>query len=106
MFNKGQAFNDIKPISVVDYENIINAGFKDVELIPIHIREYYKTKGDLLALLVKTPILEDFSKINGNSNFDENKTIDDKILDKYIDENRTEKGILLIRRYYGIVAVK
>jgi hypothetical protein len=27
-------------------------------------------------------------------------------LDRYIEENTTEKGILLIRRYYGIVAVK
>ncbi len=35
LFKKGQAYNDIKPISLIDYENIINAGFKKVELIPI-----------------------------------------------------------------------
>ena len=28
------------------------------------------------------------------------------LLDKYIQENTNEKGILLIRRYYGITAVK
>ena len=28
------------------------------------------------------------------------------LLDKYIEENTSEKGILLIRRYYGITAVK
>ena len=27
-------------------------------------------------------------------------------LDKYIADNKSEKGILLIRRYYGIVAEK
>ena len=32
MFNKGQAYKDIKPISVIDYENIVDAGFKKVEL--------------------------------------------------------------------------
>ena len=106
MFNKGQAFNDIKPISLIDYENIINAGFKHVELIPIHTREYYKTKDDLVALLLKTPILEDFSEIKNNENIQKNKTLDMEILDKYIKENKTPKGILLIRRYYGIIAEK
>ena len=43
-FGQGQAFNDEKPISLIDYENIIEAGFKKVELVPIHVREYYKTK--------------------------------------------------------------
>jgi len=101
-FNKGQAYNDIKPISVIDYENIIDAGFKYVELIPIHEKEYYKSKEDLLALLLKTPILMDFSEINDNLD----DMIDEDILDKDIKENTLEKGILLIRRYYGIIAVK
>ena len=105
MFNKGQAFNDKKPISVIDYENIIKAGFKHVELIPIHVREYFKTKEDLLALLLKTPILQDFSEVDVNDSI-ENEMIDINMLDKYIKENTSEKGILLIRRYYGIVAVK
>lgn len=105
MFNKGQAFNDIKPISVIDYENIIKAGFKHVELIPIHVREYFKTKEDLLALLLKTPILQDFSEVDVNDSIG-NEMIDINMLDKYIKENTSEKGILLIRRYYGIVAVK
>ena len=81
LFNRGQAFNDIKPISQIDYENILDAGFRNVELIPIYDREYFKTKDDLLALLLKTPILDDFSEEN-------------------------EKGILLRRRYYGITANK
>lgn len=103
LFGKGQGFNDPTPISLIDYENIIKAGFKKVELIPIHIREYFKTKEDLLALLLKTPILSDFSKISTDNKENE---LDMNLLDEYIKENTTDKGILLIRRYYGISAIK
>ena len=96
LFGRGQGYNAEKPISVIDYESILKAGFKSVELVPIHIREYYKTKDDLMALLLKTPIINDFS----NKEFDEEK------IDKYISENMTAEGILLIRRYYGITATK
>ena len=105
LFNKGQAFNDIKPISQIDYENIMDAGFKNVELVPIYIREYYKTKEDLLALLLKTPILDDFSEERFNNGLVKNE-IDIEKLDMYIKENTYEKGILLRRMYYGIVAGK
>ena len=104
LFGKGQAYNDIKPISQIDYENILDAGFKEVELVPIHVREYYKTKEDLLSLLLKTPILDDFSEIDNNNFQKENINLD--ILGEYIKNNTYEKGILLIRRYYGITAVK
>lgn len=100
LFKRGQAYNDIKPISLIDYENILEVGFKKVELVPIHVREYYETKEDLLALLLKTPILNEFS--NGNEEFDINMNL----LDKYINLHKTNKGILLIRRYYGITAIK
>ena len=106
LFGKGQAFKDDKPISLIDYENIMNAGFKHVELVPIHIREYYKTKEDLMCLLLKTPILIDFSEINSNDNMTDKIDIDNEKIDKYISENTTDKGILLIRRYYGITAIK
>ena len=44
LFGRGQAYKDKIPISIVDYENVLNAGFKDVELIPIHEREFFKNK--------------------------------------------------------------
>ena len=72
--------------------------------MPIHVREYYKTKEDLLSLLLKTPILDDFSEIDNNNFQKENINLD--ILVEYIKNNTYEKGILLIRRYYGITAVK
>ena len=101
-FNRGQAYNDDKPISLIDYETIIDAGFKDVELIPLHIIEYYKTKEDLYALLIKTPILDDMLE----NNMYERKEIEKDVFEKYVKENTTEKGIKLIRRYYGIIARK
>ena len=105
LFERGQAYKDNKPISLIDYENLLDANFKDVELIPIHIREYYKTKEDLLALLLKTPILANFSEIEDSSE-EVREDIDLSLLDKYIENNKTEKGIRLIRRYYGITARK
>lgn len=38
-----------------------DTGFKDVELIFLHVVEYYKTEADLYVLLVKVPILDDTS---------------------------------------------
>ena len=71
MFKRGQAYRDSKPISLIDYEAVLDAGFIDVQLIPLHVIEYYKTKEDLYALLVKTPILKSnlsHSKKSSSSN--------------------------------------
>lgn len=106
LYGKGQDFLSVKPISQIDYEDIIKAGFKKVELIPLHVKEYYKTKEDLIALLTKTTIIEEFAEKVDNVSYLKNNRLDLDLLDKYIEENTTEKGILLIRRYYGIKATK
>ena len=106
LYGKGQDFLSVKPISQIDYEDIIKAGFKKVELIPLHVKEYYKTKEDLIALLTKTTIIEEFAEKVDNVSYLKNNRLDLDLLDKYIEENTTEKGILLIRRYYGIMATK
>ena len=105
MFNRGQAFYAKKPISLVDYEAVLNAGFKDVELIPLHVIEYYKTKDDLYALLLKVPILDNLSELKQNEEY-ERIPIEKDIFEQYVAENTNEKGIKLIRRYYGIIARK
>ena len=105
MFNRGQAFFDKKPISLVDYEAVLNAGFKDVELIPLHVIEYYKTKEDLYNLLLKVPILDDLSELKQNEEY-EKIPIEKDVFEQYVAENTTKKGIKLIRRYYGIIAQK
>lgn len=100
LFGRGQAYHDEKPISLIDYEAMIDARFKDVELIPIHIIEYYQTKEDLYALLIKTHMAKDsFEEY-------ERKVIENDIFENYVNENTTEKGIKLIRRYYGIIGKK
>lgn len=104
LYGKGQAYKDLKPISQIDYENILDTGFKNVELVPIHIKEYYKTKEDLIALLLRTPILQEFSEEKKYKSLHEK--LDFSLLDKYIENHKTDKGILLIRRYYGITAYK
>lgn len=104
MFNRGQAFHDTKPISLIDYEAILDAGFRNVELIPLHVVQYYETKEDLYALLKKVPILDNMSEIHNE--IYERIPIENDIFDKYVANNATEKGIKLIRRYYGIVAQK
>lgn len=103
-FGYGLAYNDMKSISLIDYEAILDAGFKEVELIPLHVIEYYKTKEDLYALLSKVPILLDMPEDNSDNFY--TKRIDLELFEKYCKENKTEKGIKLIRRYYGIMAEK
>lgn len=104
LFKRGQAYHDLKPISLIDYESIMDVGFKDVELIPLHVIEYYKTEEDLYALLQKTPILDDFSE-EINQEY-ERKPIEKDLFEQYVKENSTPNGIKLIRRYYGIIARK
>lgn len=106
LFGRGQAYHDTKPADMIDYESIMDAGFRNVELIPLHEIEYYKTKEDLLALLQKTPILDDISEEKDQSQQYERMPIEKDLLERYIKENTTPKGIRLIWRYYGIEAEK
>lgn len=103
MFGKGQSFNDRKPISIIDYENVLKAGFKDVELVPIYKREYFKNKDLFIGFLNKVPIIDDFDEENG---IIFKTKIDEQIIDKYIEENTHDGKIKLLRRYYGITAKK
>ena len=97
LFGRGQGYNDKKPISIVDYENVLKAGFKDVELIPLHEREYFKNEYLFKEFLKKVPIIDDFNNEDG---------LDDKILDDYIQNNTYNGKIRLLRRFYGITARK
>ena len=105
IFGRGQAFKDKTPISKIDFNNLKDAGFEEIELIEISEDEYYETEEDLLALLLKTPILDDFSE-EDNVSFTHRKEIEKDLFNKYTNEYKTEKGILLKRVLYGIVAKK
>lgn len=94
----GQGFDDPVPVSITDYENILSAGFSEVELVPIHTREYFKDKETFRSFLKTVPILEGVS-IGGG-------TLDESLLDKYVTENSAGGHIILYRAYYGISARK
>lgn len=100
LFNKGQGFNDTKTMAQLDYEAVLNAGFKDVELVPLYSREYYRTKEDFINFLKKVPI------INFDNEYCDNFELDFEILNTYINRNLSDKGIILRRVYYGITARK
>ena len=105
IFGRGQAYRDKLPISKIDYNNLKDAGFTKIELTEIREDEYYETEEDLLALLLKTPILDDFSE-ESNDNFIHRKEIEKETFQRYVNEYKTDKGILLERVLYGIVARK
>lgn len=105
LFGRGQAYNDEIAISEKDYLDLKEAGFTNIEKVQILQNEYYETEDDLMALLLKTPILKDFSEIE-NRNFVFEGKIERELFDKYVKQYRTEKGILLRRVLYGIVAKK
>lgn len=105
IFGRGQCYNDEKVISDIDFESLKRVGFRSVKKIEILINEYYETKDDLLALLLKTPILDDFSE-ESNTQFEHRKWMEPDLFEQYVQKYKTEKGILLKRRLYGIVARK
>jgi len=105
VFRRGQAYKDEISISEKDNADLKNAGFVNIEKVEIFENEYYKTEEDLLALLLKTPILDDFSEIS-NENFEHRKSIEKDLFDKYVEKCKTERGILLKRVLYGIIAKK
>ena len=106
IFGKGQSYNNERPISIVDYENVLDAGFKDVELIPIYEREYFKNRVLFKEFLKKVPIIDDFSEEQEDNKECLTHEINDELLDEYIQENTYDGQIRLLRRYYGIVAKK
>lgn len=104
-FGRGQAYNDEIAISEKDYQYLVEAGFKNIEKVEILQNEYYETEDDLMALFLKTPILDDFSEIKGKK-FEHRTIIEKDLFDEYVKKYKTEKGILLKRVLYGIVAKK
>ena len=94
----GQGWNDPVPVSIVDYENVLRAGFSEVELVPIHTREYFRDRESFKSFLEVVPILDGVAI--------EGEALDEELLDKYIAENTVGGRIILYRAYYGLSAKK
>lgn len=105
LFGRGQAYNDEIAISEKDYQDLVEAGFKNIKKVKILQNEYYEKEDDLMALLLKTPILDDFSEISGKESVHRN-VVEQDLFNEYVRKYKTEKGILLKRVLYGIVAKK
>ena len=94
----GQGYDDPVPVSIVDYENVLRAGFTDVELVPIHTREYFKDRETFKSFLEAVPILDGVAI--------EGAPLDEGLLGDYIAKNTVNGIIVLYRRYYGLSARK
>mgnify|MGYP005607667259 CR=1 FL=1 len=51
----------------------------------------------MLALLLKTPILDDFSEINSQENFEHNEKIEKDLFDKYVEKYKKNNLIRPIK---------
>ena len=98
VFGGGQGFDDPVPVSIADYEDVLNAGFDDVELVPIFTREFFRDRESFRSFLGAVPILDNVSI--------EGEPLDDALLDEYIAKNTVGGRIILRRAYYGISAGK
>jgi len=105
IFGRGQAYKDEIAISEKDYLDLKEAGFKNIKKTEILQNEYYETENDLMALLLRTPILDDFSEIT-REEFEHRTIVEKDLFGEYVKRYKTEKGILLKRVLYGIVAKK
>jgi len=88
-FGRGQEYNQ-QPLYKQVMNDCMEAGFSEIKLIKFEQIEYYKTIDDLKFLLSHTPILNEF-----------NENTDNEILNKYVKDHTTKKGIKLTRRLYA-----
>lgn len=102
-FNMKQAFGRGQASGVVDgtlknryIEELNEAGFKDIQSFEYDATEYFETYEDLVFLLKHTPIIPNFGKYNH----------DFEILQTFIDDNITEKGIKTNSKRFMIIAKK
>lgn len=90
LFGRGQAYNDEIAISEKDYQDLVEAGFKNIEKVKILQNEYYETEDDLMALLLKTPILDDFSEIDAKESIHRN-VVEQNLFNEYVRRYKTKK---------------
>lgn len=96
LFGRGQGYNAKLKLVNKMKEEVKQQKFKKVEFFEIKQEEYYETEEDLLFLLRNTPIIPNFGE--GKSDY--------KKFNEYVEKNKTDKGILLKRKLFGIKAGK
>lgn len=96
IFRRGQGYFYKEKNYERSLRELKNAEFSDIEYFQIEQELYLKTEDDLIMFLVETRIIQEFGSRKGD--FEKFK--------RYVKENLTDKGIVLKRRYYGIIASK
>ena len=84
---RGQCFGDKVGIEKKEFLEIFGNGFKFLENKMMILNEWYHSREDFYALLLKTPIIENLK------------------IDDYIEKNSNLGNIKLKRRIYGFVCV-
>lgn len=96
-FGRGQAYGVNDGAAMDQYLRSFNsAGFRKIQSFEYDAIEYYSNPEDIIFLLKHTPIIPNFLQESG----------DFEKLDKFINENRSEKGIKTNSKRYMIVAEK
>lgn len=94
-FGRGQAWGAEAGTLQQQYlADLSEAGFTDIQSFTYNASEYYQTAEDLLFLLKHTPIIPDFGRTES----------DFHILQRFIMENQTEKGIQTNSERFMIIA--
>ena len=88
---RGQCYFDEKAIEDIEYDELMNEKFENVEKKYMLLNEWYHSEEDFYALLFKTPIIE---------NINENDLIK---INEYVRENIVSGNIKLLRKIYGFV---
>jgi len=96
-FGRGQGFGTDKGILKDKYlTELAEAGFTDIQSFEYDATQYFQTYEDLVFYLKYTPVIPNFGQ-----------TVHDfEILQKFIESNRTDKGIMTNSERFLIVARK
>lgn len=95
-FGRGSSVNEDGTLKNKYVNELREAGFEDVEAFDYDATEYYHTYEDLIFLLKHTPIVPNF----GQSDHDF------VLLDQFIEQYQTSKGIMTNSKRFMIVARK
>lgn len=106
IFGRGQGMDSEAPMRAIDYFLLEEAGFSKIERHELIFNEYYKTSEDLINLLIKTPIVDDYYENRPIESIQDENSEEQKHLEEYIKNFKTEKGIMLKRRYCAFLAQK
>ena len=96
-FGRGQAFGTKNGTLKNQYiTELREAGFTDIQTFESNVTEYYQTPEDLLFLLKHTPIIPNFGETEG----------DFRVLEQFIRDNQTDKGIKTNSERFMLIAKK